>query len=93
VDGVLVDRRCVKGVCTEAPTPPTPPTPRSRALFLPHSTLQTTGLSAPLFINAFTSGPSEPKIKHPPTIKEVLQAMAPQQQQQQQQQQQPAASE
>jgi hypothetical protein len=28
------------------------------------------------------SAPSEPKVKHPPTIKEVLEAMAPKQQQQ-----------
>lgn len=50
-----------------------PPEPRPK----PKTKTIKTGLSAPLFIHAFTSGPSEPKIKHPPTIKEVLQAMAP----------------
>jgi hypothetical protein len=53
--------------------PPPSPAPQKTK----QTNTKSTGLSAPLFIHAFTSGPSEPKIKHPPTIKEVLQAMAP----------------
>jgi hypothetical protein len=64
------DRPVVSSLAHTAPLPPPPSLKQKK-----------TGLSAPLFIHAFTSGPAEPKIKNPPSIKEVLQAMAPQAQQ------------